>query len=44
MQPSRVVAVLILIMLLAFGPAAGVAAQNDEALVALIGVESQAFP
>jgi VWFA-related protein len=44
MQLSRVVAVLMLIMLLAFGPAAGVAAQSDEALVALIGVESQAFP
>jgi VWFA-related protein len=44
MQPSRVVAVLMLIMLLAFGPAAGVAAQSDEALVALIDVESQAFP
>ncbi len=44
MQSSRIVAVLMLIMLLAFGPAAGVAAQSDEALVALIGVESQAFP
>ncbi len=47
MQPSRVVAVpmaIMVIMLLAFGPAAGVAAQSDEALVALIGVESRAFP
>jgi VWFA-related protein len=44
MQLSRVVAVLMLIMLLAFGPAAGVAAQSDEALVAIISVESQAFP
>jgi VWFA-related protein len=44
MQSSRVVAVLMLILLLAFGPAAGVAAQSDEALVALVGVESQAFP
>jgi VWFA-related protein len=44
MQSSRVVTALMLIVLLVFGPAAGVAAQSDEALVALIGVESQAFP
>ena len=44
MQLSRVIAVLMLITLLAFGPATGAAAQGDEAFVAIIGVESQAFP
>ncbi len=44
MRPSKIVLLILLISLLSFSLSAGVAAQSDEALVALIWVESQAFP